>query len=383
MAHPDHVPTRAKLRSDVFQRLLASRHFVHAESLRRILRYLFDRAQQNPEATVREQEIATHALGRAGDFDPKIDAVVRVAIASVREKLRSYFDVEGLDEPLRLTVPRGQYRLCFEPAPDPDARAKPASAGRARFWHPYLGPEQSNALVFTDVLFFRDADGNYVRNIYVNDRATGADELRRRLILDEDREFTPSYHFVSAGEMNCLLSIAQTFYELGAKLQFQNSRFLSWSDVRRSNLILLGSARINSFVKSLQGNLPLVTTSDAIEEREPKSGGPSRWQGHRYHDGDLERVLEYALVTRRSGPVSGSAVTIISANHGRAIEGAGKFLTDEHHLRGLQEVFGRDEMAQDFQLLLKVEMLDYDEEVVDVSYVTHRVLGTTHPLAER
>jgi len=366
----------ARLRNAVLQRLLSSRYFAHADSLRRILLFLFDRLQKNADAPVREAEIATEALGRGSDFDPKIDPVVRVAIGSVREKLRSYFDNEGRDEPLRLSIPKGQYRLCFEPVPEPDGRNREATAGRARFWQPYLGPERSNVVVFTEVLFFRDDQGNYLRNIYVNDRTTGVDEIYERSGIDDARQLTPSYHFVSAGEMNCLLSIARTFGELGANVQYRNSRFLSWSDVRRSNLILLGSARINPFVRSLQGNLPLVTTADAIEEREPKSGGPARWTGHRFRDGDLERVVEYALVTRRSGPVSGTAVTMISANHGRAIEGAGKFLTDEYHLRGLEEVLGRGDMVREFQLLLRVEMLDYDEEVVDVSYVAHRILGS-------
>nr|MCU0248506.1 hypothetical protein [Bryobacter sp.] len=61
----------------------------------------------------------------------------------------------------------------------------------------------------------------------------------------------------------------------------------------------------------------------------------------------------------------------------RAIEGAGTFLTDESHLRALEEVFGRDTLPEQFQILLRVEMLDYDEEVVDVGYVTHRVLPPT------
>ena len=53
-------------------------------------------------------------------------------------------------------------------------------AARKKFWQPYLSGNVNNMLVYTDVLFFRDDSGNYLRNIYVNGLAGGADEIRKR-----------------------------------------------------------------------------------------------------------------------------------------------------------------------------------------------------------
>ena len=362
-----------KQRQEVVRRLLAHRQFSHAESLRRIVLYLFERSQESDAAPVKEQEIAMQALGRPANFDPKIDPIVRVSIASIRERLHQYFENEGRSEKVRLTLPKGQYRLLFESVGE-DRADRPPTAARARFWSPYLTPVNPNLLVFTDLLFFRDEEGNYLRNIYLNDRTADTDEIRDRLALPATKPLLPSFHFVSAGEMNCLLSLTRTFTELGASLDYRNSRFFSWADARRANLILLGSMRTNSFVRSLQGSLPLVMSPTAIEEQGAKGGGPNFWKGLRQRDGDLERLVEYALVTRRAGPVAGTMVTMISANHGRAIEGAGNFLSDESHMRGLEEVFDCSTLPEQFQILLRVEMLDYDEEVVDVGYVTHRII---------
>lgn len=363
----------AKARQELVRRILASPQFASAESLRKIVLFLFDRSNGS-DTPVKEHEIATLALGRPTTFDPKIDPIVRVSIASIRDRLQQFFDQEGRSEKIRISIPKGRYRLDFKLIEDDcAARVQTESSVRARFWQPYLSPVNPNLIVFTDLLFFRDDDNNYLRNIYVNDRATGADEIRSHLSLDPRKPLLPSFHFVSAGEMNCLLSITRMFAEFGAALDYRNARFFAWADARRANLILLGSARTNPFVRSLQGNLPLVSVASGIEERTTGT----QWTGYRYLDGDLEHLVEYALVTRRAGPVAGAAVTMISANHGRAIEGAGAFLTNESHLRGLEEAFGKGGLPSQFQLLLRVEMLDYDEEVIDVAYLTHRTLPAT------
>jgi hypothetical protein len=367
-------PVPRKVRQETIRRLLASRHFAHAESLRKIVNFLYERAQDGHAGSVREQQIAIEALGRPADFDPRIDPIVRVSIASVRDRIRAYFEGEGRDEGVRVALPKGEYRLAFEHVEQPAAARARTATACSRFWQPYLSPAHPNILVYSELLFFRDAEGNFVRNIYVNDLASGEAEIRERLKISQKQALTPTFHFVSAGEVASLLAITRAFGEIGATIEHRNARFFNWADARRANLILLGSARINPFVRSLQGGLPITITPLEIKVSNPQPGEPAAYRGERRMEGELERLVEYALVTRRSGPVEGSTVTMIAANHGRAIEGAGTFLTDEAHLRGLEEAFEKTGVQRYFQLILRVEMLDFDEEVVDVAYVSHRPL---------
>lgn len=360
-----------KLRQELMRRLLGSPHFAQAESLRRILLYLSERVESGDDSPAKEYEIAVSVLGRPSSFDPKIDPIVRVSMASIRDRLRAYFENEGRTEPLRVSLPKGQYRLVFTRTDQPKPAEAARKPGLSWFWSPYLLPTNPNILVYTELLFFRDEDGNFIRNIYVNDLATGPSELRQKLGGLAEGALSPSFHFVSAGEMSCLLAILRTFGALGTPLDVRNSWFFSWADARRANLVLLGSSRTNPFVRSLHSGLPFVITDRTIENHEPRPNEQTSYTGTRSLEGRLERVIEYAVVTRRPGPTGGSTVTMISANHGRAIEGAGLFLTDEAHLLGVMEAIGR---PQFFQLLLRVELLDFDEEVVDVEYVTHRVL---------
>ncbi|MDR3323106.1 MAG: hypothetical protein LBS89_02765 [Zoogloeaceae bacterium] len=108
----------------------------------------------------KELEVALNGLGRR-DFDVTQDALVRVYMHKLRRKLDEYYQGAGADEPFRLQIPRGEYRLelmpgkesgkspvvplpevdelppelpLLEPLPEPlpqEIRAEPAEAG----WH--------------------------------------------------------------------------------------------------------------------------------------------------------------------------------------------------------------------------------------------------------
>jgi hypothetical protein len=365
----------------LLERILESTHFRHAPSLKRILQYLCERAGDEGPASLKEYDIALDVLGRSRSFDPKTDPIVRVSIAAIRQRLQAYFESAGRNEPLRLEVPKGLYRAVFSVQPSAGTRPEELEAqlpALKRFWQPYLLGHVNNLLVYTDLLFFRDDLGSYVRNIYVNSLSGGLEEIRKRLPIDASRPLKPSFHFLSAGEVHAMLSLLQLFAQLKAPLAVRNSRFTSWNELRFSNLVLLGSSRTNSFLDSLQGGNNFVITAEAIRNLEPRAGEEPAYAGQRYMEGKLEKAAEPAVVTRRPGLTPGTAVTMISANHGRGIEGAGNLLTLESELAGVLESSGFNRegaLPEHFQLLLRVHMVDFDEEVLNVEYMSHRVLG--------
>jgi hypothetical protein len=330
----------------------------------------------------KEYEIAVTVLGRPPSFDPKTDPIVRVSIAAVRHRLQAYFESEGRSESLRLEVPKGLYRAVFSTRRTGEAPRGETDAqfsALQKFWQPYLSGNANNLLVYTEVLFFRDDAGNYLRNIYVNDLSGGIEEFRKRIPIDTAHPLKPSFHFVSAGEVHALLSLVRLFAHLRTPLAVRNSRFTSWNELRSANLILLGSSRTNSFLDSLQGGNNFVITANEIRNLEPRKGEERNYVGRRYMEGKLEKVIEHAVVTRRPGLSPGTAVTMISANHGRGIEGASNFLTLESDLAGALESSGLNRvqrLPEHFQLLLRVHMVDFDEEVINVEYVSHRVART-------
>jgi len=362
---------------DLLRRILTSRQFAHADILKGILRFLVAQSADPEAPPPKEYAIAVQAMGRPASFDPRIDPIVRVSLGSVRDRLQSFFGTEGKHETLRLEIPKGQYRVVFSDGPRVPHQAKRGESALARFWKPYFSGKAANIIVYTEPLFFRDDSGRYFRDWKVNSLATGGPEIRDRFTGLNSGELCPVFHYLSAGEMHCLLSITRMFHELSVPVETRNSRNSTWHELSHSNLILLGSPRTNQFLESLQGDYPLVVKGDCIQ----RHFGPKKldrvFKGIRFKDGRLPRMIEYAAITRRPGLVSGSTVTMIAANHGRAIEGAGHLLTLEDKVQSILERLRADtslKSPEAFQLLMKVETIDIDDEVTAVDCVEHFAL---------
>jgi len=92
---------------ELLQRIMQSKHFARAESLSGVLLYLWE--HRNEE--ISEYAIATEALGRRSNFDPKLDASVRVQIARLRRKLKDFYESEGSDSAYILQIPLGSHCL--------------------------------------------------------------------------------------------------------------------------------------------------------------------------------------------------------------------------------------------------------------------------------
>jgi hypothetical protein len=110
-----------------FRRVLNSSHFVRAETQRRLLEYLWTHRTEN----LSEYALATDALGRRADFDPTVDASVRVHISRLRRKLKDYYQDVG--EPEILAIPTGTHQLLILETPvsipaDVEGPARPADA---------------------------------------------------------------------------------------------------------------------------------------------------------------------------------------------------------------------------------------------------------------
>ena len=90
----------------LIRQVAESETFQAAPTMRALLLYLWEHQGEQ----LNEYAIATEALGRSPDFDPKADSTVRVHIARLRTKLKEFHEHAGEEFPLRLSVPRGPPR---------------------------------------------------------------------------------------------------------------------------------------------------------------------------------------------------------------------------------------------------------------------------------
>lgn len=365
-------------RRQLLKRILASRHFEHAPAQSAVLRYLVERSFTSA-APPKEFEIAVAAMGRPASFDPRASPIVRVMVAGIRERLAMYFLAEGRQEPCRLTIPKGGYGVVFQDVAS--ARVTRTTGERKyasleQFWQPHLAGEAGNILIYTEPLFFRDDRGHYYRDPDVNDLPTAERLLAGRSPVGGFRPTRVTYGCLWTGEVHCLLSILRSFRELGAPLEIRTPRVCSWVELKQTSLILLGNCRTNSILKSLELDFPFVLHGHCIENRKPEAGEKRRYRTNRRGSPNLERMTTYALVTRRPGLTPGCVVTTIAADHCRAIEGAGHYLTQESTVGSLLErmKLRNAVLPAQFQLILRVETIDTTREIVSVECEAHRVL---------
>lgn len=94
-------------------RILASQVFASSERLRDFLDYLITQSLGDERPRLKELAIGLEVFGRDESFDPRIDAIVRVEAGRLRAKLREYYEEEGRDDPIRITIPKGGYVPTF------------------------------------------------------------------------------------------------------------------------------------------------------------------------------------------------------------------------------------------------------------------------------
>lgn len=189
---------------------------------------------------------------------------------------------------------------------------------------------------------------------------------------------SPSYRYLDAGEVNSMFLFMNFFHGLGVPASVRNARITSWHEMRYSNLVMVGCTRTNPFMDMLQEDTNFVVTENEICNLKPSNEEQPSYKGERYYDSKLPRNREFDLVTRRPvAYLNNSTMTMIAANHGRAIEGATNYLTSALGLSKLLAIFNVDPpnsaLPRRLQILLRVEMIDVDDEIVDVEYVSHRI----------
>src|SRR5579863_2585035 len=98
-----------------------------SESLCRLLQYLAKQSLNQPQAPLKEYQIATEVYGRPADFDPQTDSTIRVQAGRLRLKLAEYYATEGATDPIVVKIPKGSYHLTFEVRPVAATPVQPQS----------------------------------------------------------------------------------------------------------------------------------------------------------------------------------------------------------------------------------------------------------------
>jgi hypothetical protein len=122
---------------ELVRRIVVSPTFAKSERLRSLLTYVCDMALKGCEDEINEQRIGHAVFGRSLDYNSSIDGIVRTQASRLRQRLDLYFEQEGVNEPVRIVIPRGSYVPVFQPRAhkpqmiEDQPEVKPAGSGTA------------------------------------------------------------------------------------------------------------------------------------------------------------------------------------------------------------------------------------------------------------
>jgi TolB-like protein len=112
------------------ERILASAGFAGSARLGRFLRFVVERSLAGEAARLKEYSIGMEVFDRTGEYDPRVDSIVRVEAGRLRTKLEEYYATAGSGDAVRIALNKGSYAPSFETRQPATAPAAPASPDR-------------------------------------------------------------------------------------------------------------------------------------------------------------------------------------------------------------------------------------------------------------
>jgi TolB-like protein len=104
MLSPDPLAVQSAL-----GRILSSKIFKKSSVLSNFLNYVVTQTIRDNTNAIKEYSIAVNALGKPPDFNPQLDAVIRIHAGRLRRSLLEYYSNEGAGDPIIISLNKGSY----------------------------------------------------------------------------------------------------------------------------------------------------------------------------------------------------------------------------------------------------------------------------------
>ncbi|MDX1984262.1 MAG: hypothetical protein SFV51_28560 [Bryobacteraceae bacterium] len=95
------------------ERILASETFRSAERMSRFLRYVVEETIAARSEQLKEYVIGVEVYDKPPTYDPRVDSTVRSEAGKLRARLAQYYESEGVNDPVVISVPKGGYLAEF------------------------------------------------------------------------------------------------------------------------------------------------------------------------------------------------------------------------------------------------------------------------------
>jgi hypothetical protein len=371
--------------------------------LQKFLLYITACALDDQPEAVTEQQIGVHVFGKRAGYNSSEDSIVRSQARLLRLKLASYFENEGREEPLIITIPKGQYLpqfvsrtlgrqnlaeaveehpaetesdhpLLHQPALEgvlltrtPATRVvwlsvtvflfllglalglawksvRAAKLARSNaLWRPFLASGDVPLVIYSNPTFVGNPYSGLQIKAQTNPPATGSPGG------DVDETYT------GTGEAEAIHQITHFFDDRGASFILKRTRLVTWDEARSRNLIFVGAPSQNTALQDLPNTTTFRIRLDErnhgyIENAKPQPGEPASFAQEGISG-------EFAIVALLPGPDPEKRVLILSGLTTNGTQAAAEFVTSEHGSKQLVQAAGMaGDTVRPFEMILHVRI---------------------------
>ncbi|HPT28121.1 MAG TPA: hypothetical protein PLZ95_17010 [Bryobacteraceae bacterium] len=127
-------------------RILSSSAFSGSDRHRQFLSFVVNQALKGDTSKLNEFVLGFEVFNRGESFDPRIDSIVRVEARRLRERLKKYYDEEGRNDPIVITIRPRSFVPHFE------QRVAPGGSPASPAWLDWLSKRKALVLPLAGVL---------------------------------------------------------------------------------------------------------------------------------------------------------------------------------------------------------------------------------------
>jgi hypothetical protein len=311
------------------ERIFQSKAFRSSDVLRHLLSYLVDASLAGTADELKEYTVAVDALGKPSSYDPRQESAVRMQVGRLRQKLTEYYRTEGADDPIVVDLPKGGFRVVFEPrkaafeqVPLPDAAVDevPAAGWRRReivlavalavslaalaltalfaarsvrsppieavvpwtpdiqqLWEPILSSNRPLVVCIATPLSVLIPGYGFVREFAVNDwedvpKSRGIAALKEAL---HATTVQPTFGYTGVGTASAALLLGQFLGARQKSLVVTRANLLSLPELMEENVVFLGPLTGDREIRALRVDQEILLEPDGIRNLHPRPGEPA------------------------------------------------------------------------------------------------------------
>jgi len=405
------------------KKILVSKGFVHSERLSRFLQFTVDQAVSGEAGKLKEYLIGIEVFDRDGSYDPRTDPIVRVEAGRLRARLNEYYATEGANDPILIDFQKGGYVPVFKRRqPDLSLAAKVRGSLRlmrdwkvaliiallvlaaiasyraivasrqaavlrkeldvasrlapgpefAPVWGPFFSPGIETYIVFGSPMFFANAkDGVVLRNGLVNDPVNFLGDPNFRIMQEHfGADIGPRYDYAEMGDAIALHKLTAFFGRAGRLPTALPAHQATWEAIKDSNIIFLGTPRMNPLLKNLPVRQDFEWGVDnSVYNRNPRPGEQKVYATTSHRD-----LSTFLVIASFPGLRPGRKMLLLSTYSSPGAMAGVDYLTSSDSVRAMTRKLGLTDpdKPDHYEMLLRV--ITSKNLPVQTEYVTHHVV---------